>query len=189
MALTYSENTPLGTLAPPFTLLGTQDGVSERSFTLEEFRGAKALLVAFICKHCPYVVAIQQRLADFARDFADRDVAVVAICSNDADHYPEDSFENLKIQHRQQGFIFPYLVDNTQEVAKAYGAVCTPDFFLFDGDFRLHYHGRLDDNWREPSKVTVSDLRQATLAVLLGQPARLDQIPSMGCSIKWRQSR
>ena len=187
MALTYSQEIPLGSLAPSFTLKGTRDGLSEATFCLEDFRGAKALLVAFICKHCPYVVAIQRRLSQLARDLVDRDLAVVAICSNDPTHYPEDSFENLKRQHRENGFVFPYLVDETQEVAKAYGAVCTPDFFVFDGEFKLRYHGRLDDNWQDQSKVTKHELRQAVEALLTGGTPSIDQMPSMGCSIKWKK--
>lgn len=187
MALTHSEKLDLGSHAPDFTLKGTRDGITEETFTLSDFRGAKALLIAFICKHCPYVVAIQNRLAQLARDLQDRDLAVVAICSNDAEMYPEDSFDNLKRQHRELGFSFPYLIDETQEVSKAYGAVCTPEFYLYDGNFQLRYHGRFDDNWREPTKVTSHDLRQAVESLLTGGTPTLDQIPSMGCSIKWKR--
>lgn len=185
MALTYSTEIPLGTKAPYFKLKGTTDGHNEVMMSLDDFKGAKALLVAFICKHCPYVVAIQGRLAELARDLRDKDLAVVAICSNDAERYPEDSFDNLKRQHREQGFTFPYLVDATQSVAKAYGAVCTPDFFLFDGDFALRYHGRLDDSWKDPTQIKEHSLRKAAEALLTGGTPGQDQTPSMGCSIKW----
>lgn len=186
MALTYSEKIPLGSLAPSFKLPGTTDGRGDAVVSLDDFRGCKALLVAFICKHCPYVVAIQGRLATLAMDLKDRDLAVVAICSNDAVRYPEDSLENLKIQHRQNHFSFPYLVDESQEIAKAYGAVCTPDFFLFDGEFKLQYHGRLDDSWQDPKQVKIQDLRLAAEALLTGSLPSPDQFPTMGCSIKWK---
>jgi peroxiredoxin len=177
---------PLGQKAPQFTLKGTTDGHNEVTVSLAEYAtGSKALLVMFICNHCPYVKAINQRLAALTKEFAPRGLKTIAICSNDSVNYPEDDFEHLKAQHRTFGFNFPYLVDTTQEVAKSYGAVCTPDFFLFDHDQKLQYRGRLDDNWKEPEKVTRREMADAITALINGKLPSAEQIPSMGCSIKW----
>lgn len=186
MALTYSEMVPLGSMAPDFRLSGTTDGVTDATVSLADFKNAKALLVVFMCNHCPYVKAINDRLAQLARNYQPRGLAVVAINSNDATRYPDDGLPAMKEQHRSHGFSFPYLVDDTQSVARAYGAVCTPDFFLFDDAQRLSYRGRLDDNWKEPQNVTRRDLADAVEALLTGGAPTADQIPSMGCSIKWK---
>jgi peroxiredoxin len=182
MALTYSEMIPLGKNAPNFSL----PGIDGKKHSLDSFAGKKSLVVMFICNHCPYVKAVQDRLAGLARDYGPKGVQFVAINSNDIENYPEDSPENMKRQSEEVGFTFPYLLDETQEVARAYGAVCTPDIFVFDRNFKLAYRGRIDDNWKEPSKVTRRDLSDALDALLEGAPVSKDQIPSMGCSIKWK---
>lgn len=182
MALTYSEMVPLGKSAPAFKL----PGIDGKTYSLEQFKGKQALVVMFICKHCPYVVAVQDRIAALARAFSGRGVQFVAINSNDTEKYPEDSPENMKLQAEQVGFTFPYLFDETQEVGRAYGAVCTPDIFVFDKALKLAYRGRIDDSWKDEKKVTRHDLRDALEALLAGTAVSGDQIPSMGCSIKWR---
>jgi peroxiredoxin len=175
---------PLGTKAPEFELPDVSDG---RSVNLSDFESKRALLVMFICRHCPYVRHVRQELARLGRDFADSALAIVAISSNDVDEYPEDRPESLAEEAREAGYVFPYLFDETQEVAKAYTAACTPDFFLFDADRALVYRGQLDDS--RPSNglpVTGTDLRAAIDAVLSGGPVSEDQRASIGCSIKWR---
>lgn len=182
MALTYSEMVPLGRSAPSFKLFG----IDGKSYSLEDFAGKTALVVMFICKHCPYVIAVQDRLARLAREFTAKGVQFVGINSNDTDQYPEDSPDNMRRQAQEVGFDFPYLIDDSQEVAKAYGAVCTPDIFVFDKNQRLRYRGRIDDSWKDPARVTRHDLHDAIDALLTGGEVSADQIPSMGCSIKWR---
>jgi peroxiredoxin len=175
---------PLGTKAPEFELPDVTDG---RSVSLSDFGSKRALLVMFICRHCPYVRHVREELARLGRDFADSELALVAISSNDVDEYPEDRPESLAEEARGAGYVFPYLFDETQEVAKAYTAACTPDFFLFDADRALVYRGQLDDS--RPSNglpVTGTDLRAAIDAVLSGVPVSEDQRASIGCSIKWR---
>lgn len=174
----------LGTKAPAFSL---PDVVSGRFVSLDTFAGAKALLVMFICRHCPFVIHVQEELARLGKDYVPKRVALVAISANDADHYPDDRPEMLKEMAVEQGFMFPFLHDETQAVAKAYKAACTPDFFLFDGSRRLVYRGQLDDS--RPGKgapVTGRDLRRALDAVLAGQPVDPNQRPSIGCGIKWK---
>ncbi|MEK7233302.1 MAG: thioredoxin family protein [Elusimicrobiota bacterium] len=184
MALTPSTMLDLGTLAPDFNL---PDVVSGKKIFLRSFADNKALLVMFICRHCPYVQHVQAQLAQLGRDYAGKDVAIVAVSSNDATGYPEDSPENLKDQAQEQGFIFPYLYDESQEMARAYAAACTPDFFLFDAQRRLAYRGQLDDSRPGNGKpLTGKDLRAAIDAVLAGRPASTDQKPSVGCNIKWK---
>ena len=182
MALTYSEMVPLGKTAPAFSL----EGIDGKRYTLEHFKGTRALVVMFICKHCPYVIAVQDRLAALAKELSPRGARFIAINSNDTSRYPEDSAENMRMQADQVGFHFPYLIDTTQGVARAYGAVATPDIFVFDGHLRLSYRGRIDDSWKDASKVTSHDLHDAIVALLEGRTVAANQIPSMGCSIKWR---
>lgn len=174
----------LGTKAPAFSL---PDVVSGRTMSLDTFAGTKALLVMFICRHCPFVIHVQQELARLGRDFASKGVALVAISANDADHYPDDRPEKLKEMAAEQGFMFPLLHDETQAVAKAYKAACTPDFFLFDAARALVYRGQLDDS-RPGGDVPVTgrDLRRALDAVLAGRPVDPKQRPSVGCGIKWK---
>jgi peroxiredoxin len=174
---------PLGTEAPDFEL---PDPVG-KVHTRDDFADAPALLVAFICNHCPYVKHIRERWAEVAAELVGRGVAVVGINSNDADTYPDDSPEAMAEEVRRYGYMFPYLVDATQEVAKAYRAACTPDFFLFDRDRRLTYRGQFDDSRpRNGQPVTGTDLLAAAEAVLAGRPAPEPQHSSMGCNIKWR---
>lgn len=184
MALIPSAMLPLGTRAPDFSL---PDTVSGRTISLQTFAGKKALLVMFICRHCPYVKHIQAGLAKLGADYAGKDVAIVAISSNDAENYPEDAPARLAAQARDLGFTFPYCHDESQAVAKAYRAACTPDFFLFDGARALVYRGQFDDSRPGNGRpVTGQDLRAAVDAVLAGKPVPAEQIPSIGCNIKWK---
>jgi peroxiredoxin len=174
---------PLGTPAPDFKLPDT----TGRVVSLSHFASAPALLVMFICNHCPYVKHLRGGLAELARDFQPRGVAVVAMSSNDAAHYPADSPAKMAEEARSAGYSFPYLYDESQAVAKAYHAACTPDFFLFDRDHRLAYRGQFDDS--RPGNgipVTGADLRAALEAVLAGKPVPATQKPSIGCNIKWK---
>lgn len=182
MALTHSNPMEIGDPAPPFSLPGT-DG---RDYSLDSFSESKALLVVFTCNHCPYAQAYEERLVKIQQDYRDRGLFAVAISSNDAARYPEDSFELMKKRAVEQGYNFPYLYDESQEVAKAYDAACTPDIYLFDGAQKLVYHGRIDDSWKDPRKVTREDLRHAIDATLADQPVDFDVLPAMGCSIKWK---
>jgi peroxiredoxin len=183
VALTYTPEPELGSAAPDFSLA---DVVSGKTVRLADFSGARALVVMFICEHCPYVQAVQGRIAELAREYEKKGARFVAIGSNDAVKYPADSPANLKKQAQAQGFVFPYLVDETQEVARAYGAVCTPDFFVYDSRLALRYRGRLDDHWKEPAKVQRRELAEALDEILAGREPSGDQKPSMGCSIKWK---
>ena len=174
----------LGTKAPDFEL---PDVVTGLPVSIRDFDGKRALLVMFICRHCPYVRHVRGELARLGRDFAESDLAIVAISSNDPAEYPEDAPESLAEDARQAGYAFPYLFDETQEIARAYTAACTPDFFLFDADRALVYRGQLDDS--RPSNglpVTGEDLRAAIDAVLSGGPVAQEQRASIGCGIKWR---
>lgn len=177
---------PLGSEAPAFQLPDTHG----RPVSLHDFAHCKALLVMFICNHCPFVKHIRAELARLGRDYQPRGVGIVAINSNDAGAYPEDSPARMADEAREAGYTFPYLFDDDQSVAKAYRAACTPDFFLFDSRRRLVYRGQLDDS--RPSKtgealpVTGKDLRAAIDAVLEGRPVPEKQKPSMGCNIKWK---
>ncbi|MEW7977792.1 MAG: thioredoxin family protein [Candidatus Sedimenticola endophacoides] len=162
-------------------------GVDGRSWTLEQCRGPAGLLVMFICNHCPYVKAVRARTVRDALELKELGVHCVAIMSNDPDLYPEDSFENMREVARKYGFPFPYLLDRSQEVARAYGAVCTPDFFGYNADLRLQYRGRLDASRKEAADPGVRrDLFEAMSWVAETGEGPREQIPSMGCSIKWR---
>jgi peroxiredoxin len=183
MAATPSTMAPLGMDAPDFTLPDHEG----RPWSLGHFSEAPALLVAFICYHCPYVVHIRQAFGDFAREYGEKGLAVVAIAANDVEQYPQDGPEGMAKEIREGGYTFPYLFDETQEVAKAYHAACTPDLFLFDAERRLVYRGQFDDS--RPGNdipVTGSSLRNATDAVLAGRPVPEDQRSSIGCNIKWK---
>ncbi|MGA3080459.1 MAG: thioredoxin family protein [Terracidiphilus sp.] len=184
MALTESTMLELGTKAPDFALA---DVVTGKIVRRDDFSGSKALLVMFICTHCPYVKHIEIGLAALGKDYAGKPVSIVAISSNDAATHPEDGPTGLKRQAEVCGFAFPYLYDETQIVARAYKAACTPDFFLFDGDFRLVYRGQFDPS-RPGSGVPVTgeDLRSAIDAALASKSPEKDQRPSIGCNIKWK---
>lgn len=175
---------PLGTSAPPFRL---RDVVTGQLYQLDSFAGSSALLVMFICRHCPYVVHVEQELAGIGRDYQGRGVGIIAISSNDAKAYPDDAPPRLKEMAERLALTFPFCCDDTQEVAKAYRAACTPDFFLFDRQRRLVYRGQLDESRPGSNRpVTGRDLRAAIDAVLSGKPVHPDQRPSIGCSIKWK---
>lgn len=184
MALTPSTMASLGTNAPDFSL---PDVVSGKKFSLSNLKDAKALLVMFICRHCPYVQHVKHELAKMGKDYAAKGLGIVAVSSNDAAHYPEDSSKNLKAMAEELKLNFPYLYDETQSVAKAYTAACTPDFFLYDAERKLVYRGQLDDSRPGNGRpVTGRDLRAALDAVLAGKPVGKDQKPSVGCNIKWK---
>lgn len=184
MVMVQSTMLPLGTPAPDFSL---PDVVTKKVISLKDFAGKKAFLVMFICRHCPYVVHVRKELARLGRDYQARGAGIVAISANDAANYPDDAPESLKIFAQQESFVFPFLYDESQAVAKAYTAACTPDFFLFDKNQKLAYRGQLDDSRPSTGKpVTGKDLRAALDAVLAGQPVSADQRPSAGCNIKWK---
>jgi peroxiredoxin len=183
MALTPSTMLPLGTLAPDFRLPDT----AGKMVALGDFKSAPALAVLFICNHCPYVKHIQAGLARVGRDYQTRGAAVVAISSNDVQSHPDDSPAKMAREAKSAGYTFPYLYDESQAVAKAYQAACTPDIFLFDADRKLVYRGQFDDS--RPGNgvpVTGRDLRGAMDAVLTGKPVSDRQLPSVGCNIKWK---
>jgi len=181
MVLLSSKMTPLGMEAYDFSLKGVDDA----TYSLESFIDKKVLVIIFMCNHCPYVKAVIGRLVVIQQHYLDKDVQLVAINPNDDKTYPEDSFENMQKFHQDKMMNFPYLRDDTQEVAGKYNAVCTPDIYLYGHDRKLIYRGRIDDNWEDMSKVTRSDLKEAIEAVLDGRPVSKNQHPSMGCSIKW----
>lgn len=183
MVKTASTMLPLGTAAPDFSL----PNVDGRVVSLKDFKGSKGLVVAFICNHCPFVVHIRPEFAKFAREYQAKGIAIVAINPNDAKAYPADAPDKMKAEVDSAGYVFPYLFDETQSVAKAYRAACTPDLFLFDGNQRLVYRGQFDDS-RPTNGVPVTglDLRAACDAVLAGQVIEEGQRPSIGCNIKWR---
>jgi peroxiredoxin len=183
MVLTASTMLPLGTKAPAFTLTN----VDGRSVTLSDFAGAPAYLIVFMCNHCPYVKHIATELARLGRDYQSRGVAVIGINSNDVGTHPADSPEQMVHESESRGYTFPYLFDETQKVAQAYKAACTPDFYVFDNQQRLVYRGQLDDS-RPDSGISVTgrDLRAALDAVLAGKPVAEPQKPSIGCNIKWK---
>jgi len=175
---------PLGTPAPPFSL---RDVVSGKTYSLDSFADKTALLVMFICRHCPYVVHVQHEIARLGQDYADSALGIVAISSNDPQQYPDDAPERLKDMAQRLNFRFPLCFDETQEIAKAYKAACTPDFYLFDRERRLVYRGQLDDSRPGNNKpVTGRDLRAAIEAALTGKPVLAEQKPSIGCGIKWK---
>jgi peroxiredoxin len=185
MALTESTMLELGTMAPDFALT---DVVTGKTVHRDDYRGQKALLVLFICAHCPFVKHIEKSLGKLGADYAGRPLGIVAISANDASTHPADSPAGLKQQAKDNGFAFPYLYDESQTVAHAYKAACTPDPYLFDAHFKLVYRGQYDSS--RPSNdipVTGKDLRAAIDAVLAGKPVPADQKPSIGCNIKWKE--
>ncbi len=183
MVLTKTPEPELGSAAPDFEL----PGIDGRDHALADCRGPNGLLVMFICNHCPYVKAVAPRLAEDCRELQRAGIGCVAIMPNDAERYPEDSFDNMIRFAEAHGFPFPYLIDKTQQVARAYGAVCTPDFFGYDKDLKLKYRGRLDPYALDkPPPERERELVAAMLAVAATGVAPATQIPSMGCSIKWR---
>lgn len=184
MALTYTPAPSIGAALPDFTL----PGVDGRSWSRADFRAYKALLVMFICNHCPYVKAIEDRLIALGAEMQEYSVKFVAISANDANDYPDDSFANLQKRWRDKHYPFPYLYDESQQVARTFGAVCTPDFFLYDQTGQLAYRGRLDDSWKDASLVKRQELRDAIMDLVHGRTPPAEQHPSMGCNIKWKRS-
>lgn len=184
MALTESNPFPLGTFAPDFTLPNT---VSGNTMSLRDICSDKGTVIMFICNHCPYVVLVNRELVKLAKHYQAKGIAFAGISSNDAVNYPADSPDRMKELAEREGYTFPYLYDETQEVARAYHAACTPEFYVFDKDLKLVYHGQMDDARPSNGKpVNGKDLRQALDLLLAGKPISGDQKPGIGCSIKWR---
>ena len=184
MARTPSTMLPLGTTAPEFSMMDT---VTERTMNLHALKGNKGTVIMFICNHCPFVKHVNPEIARLGREYQDKGIGFVAISSNDVENYPQDRPELMKQNAKEEGYPFPYLYDETQEVAKEYQAACTPDFYLFDADLELVYRGQLDDS--RPGNdipLTGSDLRNALDALLAGKEIDQDQKPSIGCNIKWK---
>ena len=184
MVNTPSNMLPLGTLAPDFSLTDT---VSDKLLSLIDLKGEIATVIMFICNHCPFVKHVNEELVKLANDYQKKGIGFIAISSNDVVNYPQDSPEEMKKAAHNIGYPFPYLYDETQDVAKAYDAACTPDFYIFDKDLKLVYRGQLDDS-RPGNKKLVSgkDIRNALDAVIAGEEVDKSQIPSMGCNIKWK---
>ncbi|MDJ0625450.1 MAG: thioredoxin family protein [Candidatus Caenarcaniphilales bacterium] len=184
MSLTPSSMIPLGTKAPDFTLL---DVASGKHLTLSELKSDIATVIMFICNHCPYVKHIQQGLVELTKEYEPKGISFIGISSNDVENYPEDSPEKMKDLAEKLGFNFPYLYDETQEVAKSYDAQCTPDFFIYDKDLNCAYRGQLDDS--RPGNnipVTGNDIKQALNSLIEGKTVSGDQKASIGCNIKWK---
>jgi len=187
MSLKNSTMLPLGTTLPTFEL---PDVISGNRFSSTKFSGKQGILVMFICRHCPYVIHVQNELARLGKEYEENGLGIVAISSNDADNYPDDRPEELKAMAHELGFTFPYCYDEGQEVAKAFTAACTPDFFLFNANQQLVYRGQLDESRPGNGKpVTGKDLREAIDAVLAGQSVSQEQRPSAGCNIKWKPGK
>lgn len=184
MVMTPSNMLPLGTKAPAFSLLDT---VSGNTVSLFDLQSDKATVIMFICNHCPFVVHVQDEIAKLAKDYQNKGIKFVAISANDVENYPQDAPELMTQFAADNKFEFPYLYDESQQVAKAYQAACTPDFYVFDADLHCVYRGQLDDSRPgNDTPVTGSDLRHALDAVLTGDAVNPDQVPSMGCNIKWK---
>ena len=173
---------PIGTPAVGFNL----PGVDGNTYSLDSFSEKKILVVIFMCNHCPYVKAVLQRLIDLQTETRELGVQLVGINSNDAEKFPDDSFDSMKTIAKEKGLNFPYLFDASQETAKAYDAVCTPDIYAYGPERKLLYRGRIDDNWEHEEKVTQRNLKEAIDFIIAGKELSSDQTPSMGCSIKWK---
>jgi len=177
-----TDTLKIGSLAPDFNLPAT-DG---KKYSLNTFADKKALIVVFSCNHCPYVQAYEDRIIEIQKDYA-KDVQVIAISSNEDENYPEDSFENMKARALMKKFNFPYLHDETQNIAKAYGATHTPEIFLFDKERKMVFHGKIDDNWQEPQSVKSKYLRNAIDELLSSKQISVPETFTIGCTIKWRR--
>ena len=186
MARTPSNMLPLGTKAPDFELLDT---VSDTTISLNDAKGEKGTVILFICNHCPFVIHVNPMIVQLAKEYQEKGIAFVAISSNDVENYPQDAPDLMKQKAKEEGYTFPYLYDETQEVAKAYDAACTPDIYLFDANLNLVYRGQLDGS-RPGNDVplTGTDLKKAMNAVLEGKEVDPDQKPSLGCNIKWKNT-
>jgi peroxiredoxin len=182
MALTYTPGDELGSKMPEFDLTS----VFDEKFSSRTLAKAPVKVIVFICAHCPYVQAIEHRLVELGRKIEKIGGAMVGICSNDPEEYPEDAKEQLARRAKEHNYSFQYLVDETQDVARAFGAVCTPDFFVYDRNGSLAYRGRLDDSWKDATKVKREELWMAVQKIAQGETVPAEQSPSMGCSIKWR---
>lgn len=186
MARTESNMLKLGTKAPKFNLLDT---VSGKILNLEELSGTKGTVVMFICNHCPFVIHVNPKISELAKIYQAKGIQFIAISSNDVENYPQDAPNLMKLKAKEEDYTFPYLYDETQEVAKAYDAACTPDFYLFDSDLTLKYRGQLDDSRPENGiPLTGNDLIGAMDALLIGSEVNEPQKPSIGCNIKWKSS-
>ena len=189
MAVTESTMMELGRRAPSFTLPAANPDVDNRgndTRSLDDYDDAEALVVVFMCNHCPYVKHLEDELVAAAREYQDRGVQFLGICSNDAENYPDDSFDNMAKRAQAKDYPFPYLQDESQEVAQAYEAACTPDFYVFDADRELAYRGRFDETRPDGGEPHGGDLRQALDELLEAGEVKMDQHPSMGCNIKWK---
>lgn len=186
MALTYTPQSNTKMAMPQFTLPTVkQNPVEQNSFSSNELKG-KVAVILFICNHCPYVRAIEDRIIKLSKEFEQEKVQFVGICSNDSSDYPEDRPQELLNRWKEKNYDFPYLVDEDQSVAIAFSAVCTPDIFVFSPEGQLYYRGRFDDSWRDESKVQSQDLKRAIQSCLQSKPLDFSSVPSMGCSIKWK---
>lgn len=184
MALTESNMLPLGTKAPDFTL---PDTVSGKTLSLQDLAADQGTVIMFLCNHCPYVIHVNEEIVRIARDYQAKGIGFVGISSNDVDNYPMDSPELMKEHAQTVGYNFPYLYDESQDVAKAYDAACTPDFYIFDDQQQLYYRGRIDSSRpKNDDPLNGKDLRQALDDLLAGKPAPEKQYPSAGCNIKWK---
>jgi peroxiredoxin len=172
----------IGSKAHSFVLTGTDDNV----YSLNDFNDKDVLCIMFTCNHCPYVIAVEDRINNIAKKYSGSSFALVCINANDETLYPEDSFDGMKKRSAEKGFVFPYLRDDSQTTAMAYDAVCTPDIYLYDKARVLKYRGRIDDNWKDESAVKSKDLEQAIDLLLAGKEIDFEMVPSMGCSIKWK---
>lgn len=182
MSLTPSTMLPLGTMAPNFSLPDYEGKV----VSLNDFKDSKAYIIVFICVHCPYVIHIEDQLSQLAKEYKDKGITTIAINSNDSDYEPEDGVDGMKNQAEKNYFSFPYLVDDSQEIAKAYKAACTPDLYIFDSHKKLIYRGQFDSSRPGRGIATGEDVRTALDAILSNQPTSSDQKPSSGCNIKWK---
>ncbi len=183
MARTPSNMIPLGTVAPNFNLLNT---INDEYTDLQKLKGSKGTVIMFICNHCPFVVHVNSQLVEIANNYAKKGIGFIAISSNDAETYPQDGPKQMKIHAKEVGYPFPYLYDETQDVAKAYDAACTPDLYVFDAELKLVYRGQLDDSRPENGiPVTGNDLRHALDCLLKDEENTTKQKPSIGCNIKW----
>ncbi|MBU1151394.1 thioredoxin family protein [Patescibacteria group bacterium] len=183
MVLMESLNLPLMSDAPDFEL----EGIDGKTYSLADFEGAKVLVVVFMCNHCPYVQAVWDRLVDLQKKFKDKGVRFVGINPNFHPDYPQETMEKMKEYADRYKMNFPYLLDESQNIARAYRAQCTPDIFVYDQKKKLAYHGRIDDNWQDPGRVSGHDLAEAIVALFNAQSPSGQQYPCMGCSIKWRE--
>ena len=191
MAISYSQMTELGVEAPPFDLPAANpqvDDIDRATRRLDDYADAGALVVVFTCNHCPYAIHVEETLLEVARAYQERGVPFVAINANDAELYPDDSFENMARRAQQKGYPFPYLYDASQDVARAYRAECTPDFFVYNRARRLVYRGRFDETRPGQGLPTGHDLRQALDQLLDTGEVTMEQYPSIGCNVKWRRT-